>query len=546
MNFSKSPFGIACLMMILVAMQSCNNNYDYDLVGDLFQPKFILEEPLVEGNSVSLVWYEINEAKSYTVEFYTDNYYSKLFEQYHTTKASFTADDIPYSTQYYIWVRANSDNPKHHSQWTKTKAKTSERPPFAKILNEVERVDIGENEVRISWVIDLNNPIDSITLIPAQDTSALSMCRYLTEEELVKGEAHLTYLQKNTLYYANVYDNTKSRKYDKPYNQIKFRTAGPSAETIVVNRTMNLDSLLKANNENAEIPEGAEYFLETGCSFKIGSIAIKKGFKLTGSTEGTVPQIELDGSWDIADGAYISNVTFENIRFYQTIDAGYFFNSGNSWTIDEVVIYNCVFNYFKRGFWRHKSGGKYKEIGSFEMSYSMLDEVGGHSGPYGTFSINSGGDDNIKKAVFSHCTFMRDHYQTDDKTKNFRHLFDYNNSAYPIHLEYRNVTICDYAYNQGLINIPAAENSTLIVENVLVAANTGVMLRGVTASTTKIFSNNYATSDHLIGVGDINGTSLSMSAEDLFVDPVAGNLTIKNPSSEIITNKVGDSRWWTE
>lgn len=105
----------------------------------------------------------------------------------------------------------------------------------------------------------------------------------------------------------------------------------------------------------------------------------------------------MNGNWNIAEGSYLSSLAFENIRFYQTIDASYFFNSGTAWKIDQITFYNCVFNYFKRGFWRHQGNGKYKEIGNFDMSYCTFDQVGGHTGPYGTFAFGSAGADNVKK-----------------------------------------------------------------------------------------------------------------------------------------------------
>lgn len=532
------------VLLMGVLLKSCQaDNLIYNRQDDLFQPKFVLAAPLVESNSIALVWYKVNDADSYTVELHTDNYYKSLYKSFTVTDTQIFMDDIPYKTQFYIRLRANHADTAHNSQWAYTSALTEERPPFAAILNKVEKINIGENEVKVSWIIDAQNPVDSISVEPALNKELPAVGRYLTAEEILNGEATLTGLEKNTLYNLNVFDNNKDRRYDKPYNQVTFRTAGPSAETIIVTKDMDLDAILRENNENPDIPEGTEYFLEAGSLFKITPFTIVKGFKLIGGTQGERPQIEMNGNWNIAEGSFISTLAFENIRFYQTIDSGYFFNSGNSWTVGEISIYNCVFNHFKRGFWRHQGSGKYKEIGSYDMSYTTLDEVGGHSGPYGTFVCGSGGADNIKSAVFSNCTFMRDHYQTTDLNRNFRHLFDYGSSAYPIHLEYQNITIYDYAYNRGLINIPAAVGSTLIFKNVLLASASGKVIQAIAANTTTTFGNNYTTTDYLLGASAIQGTELGISAQDLFVNPTQGNLMIKDSNSPIVTNRVGDTRW---
>ncbi|OYX83460.1 MAG: DUF5123 domain-containing protein [Flavobacteriales bacterium 32-34-25] len=525
-------------------LKSCQaDNLIYSRTGDLFQPKFVLAAPLVQSNSIALVWYKVNEADSYTIELHTDNYYKSLYKEYTVTDTQIFMDDIPYKTQFYIRLRANHADAAHNSQWAYTSALTEDRPAFAEILQRVEKLNITETSVKLNWIVDAQNPVDSISVEPALAKELPAIGRYLTSEEISSGEATITGLEKNTLYNVNVYDTNKPRRYDKPYNQVTFRSAGPSAETILVENGTDLDALLRANNEDPTIPEGTEYFLEAGSLFKITPFTILKGFKLIGGTQGERPQIEMNGNWNIAEGSYLSSLAFENIRFYQTIDASYFFNSGTSWTIGEITFYNCVFNHFKRGFWRHQGGGKYKEIGNLDMSYCTFDEVGGHTGPYGTFVFGSAGADNVKRAVFSNCTFMRDYYQTTDKNRNFKNLFDYGTSAYPIHLEYQNISIYDYAYNRSLINIPAAVGSTLIFKNVLLASASGRVIQAIAANTTTEFSNNYTTTDYLLGASAIQGTELGISALDLFVNPTAGNLMIKDSNSPIVTNRVGDTRW---
>lgn len=515
----------------------------YNNVGDLFQPKFVLAAPLVKSNSIALVWYKVNDADSYTIELHTDNYYKSLYKSYTVTDTQILMDDIPYKTQYYIRLRANKDSGNANSQWAYTSALTEDRLPFAAILNKVEKVNITENDVIVSWVIDIENPVDSISVAPASSKDLPSIVRMLTAEEIRLGEAKVEGLEKSTAYNVNVYDNNKLRVYDRPYNQVTFRTAGPSAGQILVNKGDDLDALLRKNNLDPTIPEGTEYFLEAGSLFKITPFTISKGFRLVGGISGERPQIEMNGNWNITEGAYLSSLAFENIRFYQTIDGSYFFNSGTSWTIGEITFYNCTFNYFKRGFWRHQGNGKYKEVGNFEMTYCTLQDVGGHSGPYGTFALGSAGADNFKRAVFNNCTFMKDYYGTTNNTLNFKNLFDYGSSAYPIYLEYNNITIYDYAYNNALINIPAAVGSTLVFKNVLLASPCGKVIKAMGAGTTTEYSNNYTTTDYLLGPTSILGTALGINAQSLFVNPKGGDLTIKDPNSPIVKNKVGDLRW---
>ncbi len=519
-------------LFTLAGITSCKED-QYQEIDDLFQPRLI-SVPTVDVNAITLVWYEVNEAVSYTVEMHLDNYYRSLFATYETTDPFLVLKDQPYATQFYIRIRCNAPNAVNNSMWTYTNALTAARPDYAKLLQPVSKGDITENSAIIRWTVDPANLVDSISLVPYVVEYA-SIGRYLTAEEIAQGFAEITGLEKSSLYNVNIYDTSKPGKYDKPYNQVTFRTAGPSAESIIIGKDDDLSSILLANNTNPDIPDGTEYFLPAGSFYKLAPFAIKKGFKLVGSTEGNLPLIELGGSWNVEEGSYISNFEFENIDFYQTIASSYFFNSGNAWTMENISFFNCSFTSFQRGFWRHQGAGKLKHIISLAMEECTLDKCGA-SNAYGTFSINSNGADNIERAVFTNCTFMR------DNTGGMPNLFDHKVSEYPIHLELKNITLYSYAVNKQLINIDNTLGSTLIIENVLIASASG-KIYSAPAGTTLSFANNYVTTDYLVGPSSINGTQLDKSAADLFVDPANGNLTIKDPSSPIVTNRVGDTRW---
>ena len=63
----------------------CEADDKYTKVDDLFQPRFVLEKPEVKANSVTLVWYKVNDAASYTVQLHQDQYYTSLFMEMETT-----------------------------------------------------------------------------------------------------------------------------------------------------------------------------------------------------------------------------------------------------------------------------------------------------------------------------------------------------------------------------------------------------------------------------------------------------------------------------
>ena len=522
---------------------SCQDD-QYNKIDDLFQPRFVLEKPEVKSNSITLVWYKVNDASSYTVELHQDTYYKSLFMSVDTTEPFVFLDDIPYGTTFYIRVRSNAANAVNNSQWTYTNASTEARPEYAKLLEDVSKTEITENSAIIRWKVDVQNPVDSISVMPMMDKTLANVSRYLTEEEKAQGRAEVTGLDKNTLYAVNIYDTSKPRKYDKPYNQATFRTAGPAAESITVGWDDDLTKLLTDNNDNAEIPEGTEYFLPAGSSYRLSPFAIKKGFRLVGSTEGIKPIVTMESSWNVVAGSYISGIEFVNVEFRQEILNSYFFNSGNAYTLENISFVNCDFYGFGRGFWRHQ-GANNKHLMNFEMEGCKFEQCGWQTGAYGTFHLGStdkegNSYDHLERVIFRNCTFSRDNNSTDGW--GWGNIFYAPNLDKPIHLEYKNVTFYSFCRNQRMINIQSAVGSELVLEGVVLASPRGEIY-SIGANTTTSFSNNYTTKAYALGGSKINATELDMTAAELFVDPEKGDLTIKDSNSPIVTNRSGDTRW---
>lgn len=522
---------------------SCEDD-KYNKIDDLFQPRFVLEKPEVKSNSITLVWYKVNDASSYTVELHQDTYYKSLFMSVDTTDPFIFLDDIPYGTTFYIRVRSNAANAANNSQWTYTNASTEARPEYAKLLEDVSKTEITENSAIIRWKVDAQNPVDSISVMPMMDKTLANVSRYLTEDEKVQGRAEVTGLDKNTLYAVNIYDTSKPRKYDKPYNQATFRTAGPAAESITVGWDDDLTKLLTDNNDNADIPEGTEYFLPAGSAYRLTPFAVKKGFRLVGSTEGIKPIVTLESSWNVVAGSYISSMEFVNVEFRQEILNSYFFNSGNAYTMENISFVNCDFYGFGRGFWRHQ-GANVKHLMNLEMEGCKFEQCGWQTGAYGTFHLGStdkegNSYDNVERVIYRNCTFSRDNNSTDGW--GWGNIFYAPNLDKPIHLEYKNVTFYSFCRNQRMINIQSAVGSELIIEGVVLASPCGEIY-SIGANTTTTFSNNYTTKDYALGGSKINATDLDITAAELFVDPEKGDLTIKDSSSPIVTNRAGDTRW---
>ncbi len=157
---------------------------------DLFQPRFVLEKPEVKANSVTLVWYKVNDAISYTVQLHQDQYYTSLFMEIETTDPYVFIDDIPYGTTFYIRVRSNAANATNNSQWKYTSASTETRRNMPNWWKMFPKTEITESSAIIRWKKDnKQNPVDSISIIPMMNTTLPGISRYLTIEEMMRGFA---------------------------------------------------------------------------------------------------------------------------------------------------------------------------------------------------------------------------------------------------------------------------------------------------------------------------------------------------------------------
>lgn len=549
-NIAKA-LGATTLMVAALALNSCKED-EFTSRGDLFQPKFANKVPctVTNNNDVAIVWYEVNDARSYTVQFYKgDQYYyeENLYGEWETKESFIKVDDLPYGTKFYVRVRCNAKNADNNSQWATTDFTTEARPDFAQLLQGISRSDITDNGAVISWTVDPANPVDSFSIKPAMTDLIPEITGYLTPEQKAEGKIVLTdELTPSTLYNVNIYDTNKPRKYDKPYNQITFRTTGPAPATISVDVVDDLSGILSLNNDDPEIPEGTVYELPEGSTYTITPFALRKGFKIVGPADGTKPVIILNGTWSVATGAYLSVFSFENCELHNAAINQYFFNCSSSYTLESGAFINCDFFHINRAFWRHQ-GANDKHIIDMTLDGCRFDECGWQTGTYGTFGFGSAGKgviaayDQIDALTIRNCTFSRGGKEQDQKF-GWNNLVGHNSSAHPINLTVENCTFYDFCVNARLIDISTTEKSTVTVRNIIIASPMAELI-ALGSGTRTTFDNNYVTTDYKMGGSAIKATQLPSSAADLFEDPVNGNYAFKDFNSPAYLTGAGDRRW---
>lgn len=546
-NIAKA-LGATAMMVAALALNSCKED-EFTSRGDLFQPRFVTNPAakIKNHNDVALIWYEVYDARSYTVQFFTDQYYADQYGEWEIKDPYITVQDLPYGQRFYVRVRCNAKNADNNSQWAECNFTTDTRPDFAQLLQGISRSDITDNGVVISWTVDPQNPVDSFSIKPAMTDKVPEITGYLSAEQKAAGQIVLTdELTPSTLYNVNIYDTSKPRKYDKPYNQVTFRTTGPAPQTIEVSVTDDLGGIMSLNNEDPDVPDGAVYELPEGSTYTITPFLMTKGFKVVGPAEGAKPVIMLNGSWNFASGAYIGVFSFENCEIHNVAINQYFFNCGNSFTLESGAFINCDFFHINRAFWRHQNANQ-KHIIDFVLDGCRFDECGWQTGTYGTFGFGSAGKgliaayDQIDALTIRNCTFSRGGKQ-QDSAFGWNNLVAHNSSSHPINLTVENCTFYDFCVNARLIDISTTEKSSVTVRNLIIASPMAELI-ALGSGTRATYDNNYITTDYKMGGSAIRATSLPVSATDLFEDPVNGNYTIKDTSSPAYLTEAGDRRW---
>lgn len=167
------------------------------------------------------------------------------------------------------------------SIWCEVKIATDDRA-IPSILNEVADKNISENGVVITWNVNDEYPVDSITVskleVNEDGTYSKPIEIELTEEQYLRGSYNILGLKEATTYVVTVYNSRIEDVYERPYNSIKFKTAGPPEGSIVVNPDDDLNAILKANEAREDIPDGQAYYIKGGASFDLEDTHLRKDF----------------------------------------------------------------------------------------------------------------------------------------------------------------------------------------------------------------------------------------------------------------------------
>lgn len=538
---------LACLMTCLT---SCKE--ETPVVSDMFKPKLVSGYPeVVDLNQVKLIWYKVNNAVSYTIQISFDEYFQEIYYEETVTGLSYVTPDLPYASNVYIRMRTNAQNEVNNSIWYEFSVTTEERD-IEPVLNEVDETLIREDNVTISWMVDpVNFPVDSISVEKLDEINGNEVVQQimLTEEESVLGSYIITDLEKATDYKITLCNSKVESLFDKPYNSVTFRTAGAEEGDIIITAGQDLSSILKTNEKDAMIFDGQRYYIQDEGTYNLEGYGFTKGFNIT-AAPGKDIVINVTNPFtptEVPDNT-TGKIVFNNLRLIgETLLIDNTKEDGLNYTWEGLELNGCTLSAFPGLICLNTSEGNLKKIMNVLISNCVLNEMG--SGKL--ISIENHPNKN-KVAAVDALTITQTTISNSPKFLILGFPDNYGYSGSTIVLFMQNVTIFESCTSARMIAMNRLTDESQVFINHCLFSNVKNNNGGnmfyetcLAGNATKTFAENYRTTElpETGRGGNVATVDLGLTQEELFMNPATGDLTIKDKTSIICVNEIGDSRW---
>lgn len=230
----------------------------------------------------------------------------------------------------------------------------------------------------------------------------------------------------------------------------------------------------------------------------------------------------------------IDGIRFENLSM--TLGGRWIQCKGEKYEVQELSFTNCEFKEFKGTWYQTGATNMTEIIHNFIVdNCRFYDFAGGFLTPRTSEMIP------FYNVQFKNSTFHM--------KKRADYLIGGIKSDKKLSMLIENCTFINVEQsNKAIFNLDAsfAQEYDLTIKNNLFSGTAGGTLFTLKGTMTRTISNNYCTSDFTMGQGLEAGeelTAISLDMNALFTDAGNKDFTIKDKSSEIYTNNIGDPHW---
>jgi len=510
----------AFFLMGLTGLSSCKDNMEEITtlqVDRAFSPTG-LTAAVVNKIGVTLTWKAVNNATSYTIEFFENTDFSGTPVK---TISDITFKQVPYTvpalggdTQYAVRVKAVGEGVAD-SKWVTALFKTDGE----QIFNPILPANITSKSVILTW--PAGEVATSIVLTPGNITHAI------TPAEIAAGKATVDGLIAETNYTAKLMNGTKTR------GTVTFLSAVDIGNAILINNAAELKTAVTnaAGGETFALAAG-NYVLETGGTPT--TLVVNKSISIVAVK--AVDRPVLTGvSFNVQNGASfkIKNLILEG----GTTPANYTVAYTGGGNYGDLEIEGSIVRNYGAGVLGLTSTSVISTISSVLINNNI----------FNTFAAN--GEFIDFRASFPNKLTFTNNTLSGTGDREFMRIDANSGASYPagkVQINVSNNTL--YALGGSVIRrlfyvrIPAASHEITFTKNIV--TNTAILLANQAATNLVTLSgNNYFTTTNLISS---TATGAKVDASGTALDPgftaaATGNFKLSNQT--LISNGIGDPRW---
>jgi len=520
MKTKKILKGLIAMLLLTFAVSSCES-FTEDVINNLdvsrvFAPINVTAK-VRNQTTVELNWTAKDDVDHYIVEFSADDTeFKTIFKTVEVTGAELPVQvALEGETLYSIRVKAVSTNGLEDSKWSIVTATTLSEQLFL----AVQAGDIDAKQATLRWVPNI--AVTKIVLTPGDITHDI------TAEEKVSGVATVTGLNAETIYTANLYNNTKRR------GAQVFTTGIDIGDGILVKPTDNLVQMI------ADAPSGSIMVLEPGdYTSQIATISLAKSITIRGLRSYDRPKLKV--SFSLVSGA--ANVSLIDLDLTGDLASTRIsvVSYTSSATYGKLLISGCNIHDYDRSL-AVAASTVVAKIESITVENSIVTNVAtGTGGEFIDFRAAFVGDIIFTKSTFNNVAPSRA-FIREDANSNFGTALTSNVLIDSCTLYGVTNTIASSGYQ--ILYVRYVSNAT-IVRNSLFAATVARYANQAATTAPTFTNNNYynaATLNQASPTSPLKSDASGRSLDPGFANAATGDFTISNQTLK--DDKVGDPRW---
>jgi len=503
----------------------------------LFMP-VVQNDPVIQGNQISVSWLKINGAVSYIARISQDSTFQNIVQ---TITVSLDSSEVVFSNllwdqSYYIDLQAKAEDPSKDSKFLILTAKTSK---FPTILLPSTADDVTDYSIVVRWF----NTGAKVTSINVSKTDgSLAKTVTLTDDDNAAAFKEIQGLASSTTYVITIYSDNTLRG-TQNYTTIATPNLGSQIidlRSITGRPTILTDTMATANSGTVFILRRSETY---ACN-QTASFVLSKSIKvicLPGL--GTPSQLNYTYENDLSgaiDSVVFANVSISGLKSDGISKVSYMFNttSALSCNVGNVSLVNCSIKSFGNAVVRLQTGAApWGIINKILVSNCVINDIGNSSG-YALFHAANGGANGNNITNFE----MRNSTCYNFTKGVLLNTMANTESVYVEGCTFNDMMPAGYYF----MDFNTYTVASLNINNCIFGKTKDPILsRGIRASSgTNVVTNNcYNTSDFFTVSYTIPGLiPYSGLSTDLFSNPGNGDFTIIDSKFDG-KNTAGDPRW---